>query len=244
MSTLGSSDFGSNVEPVSTPISSSANLNLIGILGGTFDPVHLGHVALAAAALAELPLSSVLWLPSGSPGHRTRPVASARDRLAMLRLATESNARYRIDRDELDRSAPTYTVHVLTRLRAQLGGAQPLVLLLGSDSFLTLPSWLRWRELFDLAHIAVASRPGYVPADGGPSPELSAEIARRAGRPEHLAASAAGRVARFDMPPMDISASGVRARLAAGEDVSNLLPTAVLAYIGAQHLYPEETRKT
>ena len=210
---------------------------LIGILGGTFDPVHLGHVALAEAALAGLPLSEVLWLPSGKPGHRGAPVASARDRLAMLRLATAGDPRYRIDAAELDLGEPTYTVHTLARLRAELGQKQPLVLLLGSDSFLSLPSWLRWRELFDLAHIAVASRPGYLPTDGGPVPELADEIVRRSARPEQLVASAAGRVARFPMPPLDVSASALRAGLAAGQDMRNLLPPAVLAYIQSQHLY-------
>ena len=210
---------------------------LIGILGGTFDPVHLGHVALAEAALAGLPLSEVLWRPSGKPGHRGAPVASARDRLAMLRLATAGDPRYRIDAAELDLGEPTYTVHTLARLRAELGQKQPLVLLLGSDSFLSLPSWLRWRELFDLAHIAVASRPGYLPTDGGPVPELADEIVRRSARPEQLVASAAGRVARFPMPPLDVSASALRAGLAAGQDMRNLLPPAVLAYIQSQHLY-------
>jgi nicotinate-nucleotide adenylyltransferase len=215
----------------------ASSLNVVGILGGTFDPVHLGHVALAEAALTGLHLSEVLWMPSGSPGHRAPPVASARDRLAMLRLATAGNPRYRIDASELERSEPTYTVHTLTRLRAQLGNERPLALLLGSDSFLSLPTWLRWRELFDLAHIAVASRPGHLPSDGGPSPELSAEIARRSARPDQLGASAAGRIARFDMPPVDISASAIRAQLAATQDASDLLPAAVLAYIEAQHLY-------
>jgi len=219
-------------------------LNVCGILGGTFDPVHLGHVALAHAALAGLPLSEVLWMPSGSPGHRAPPSASARERLAMLRLATADDPRFRIDAAELESGEPTYTVHTLTRLRAQQGSAQPLALLLGSDSFLSLPTWLRWRELFDLAHFAVASRPGHLPSDGGPSPELSAEIVRRSARPEQLAASAAGRIAYFDMPPVDISASAVRARFAAGQDTRHLLPAAVLAYIQSQHLYPKETRKT
>jgi len=209
----------------------------IGILGGTFDPVHLGHIALAEAALARLPIAEVLWLPSGSPGHRAPPVASAHDRLAMLQLATAGNPRYRIDATELERSEPTYTVHTLTRMRAELGRGQPLVLLLGSDSFLTLPTWLRWRELFDLAHIAVATRPGEIPAGGGPSPELSDEIVRRSARGEQLAASAAGRIARFDMPPTDISASAVRAGLAAGREPRDLLPAAVLAYIQAHQLY-------
>ena len=213
---------------------------LIGILGGTFDPVHLGHVALAEAALAGLPLAEMLWLPSGSPGHREPPVASARDRLAMLRLATEGEARYRIDESELGREAATYTVHTLTRMRAQLGAAQPLVVLLGSDSFFSLPTWLCWRELFDLAHFAVASRPGYLPTDGGPVPDLAEEIARRGARPEQLRASAAGRIAYFPMPPVDISASAVRAGLAAGADMRNLLPAAVLAYIRTHRLYTKE----
>lgn len=213
---------------------------LIGILGGTFDPVHLGHLALAEAALAALPLAEVLWLPSGSPGHRGSPLAGARERLAMLHLATEGQARYRIDASELGRDEPTYTVHTLARMRAQLGKAQPLVLLLGSDSFLSLPTWLRWHELFELAHIAVASRPGWLPSDGGPAPDLAEEIARRAARPEQLAASAAGRVAYFPMPPTDISASAVREGLAAGRDMGDLLPAAVLAYIRTHHLYAKE----
>ena len=215
----------------------ASGASVIGILGGTFDPVHLGHVALAEAALSQLPLGEVLWLPSGSPGHRAPPVASARDRLAMLRLATAGNPRFRFDAAELESSAPTYTVHTLARLRAQLGNAQPLALLLGSDSFLSLPTWLRWRELFDLAHIAHVSRPGHLASDGGPAPELAAEIARRSARGEQLATSAAGRIASFDMPPLDISSSAIRAQLAAGQDTRHLLPAAVLAYIRSQHLY-------
>ena len=226
-------------------IGSNANgLNVIGILGGTFDPVHSGHVALAEAALSRLPLSEVLWLPSGSPGHRAPPAACARDRLAMLRLATAGRAHFRIDAAELESGEPTYTVHALTRLRAQLGKAQPLVLLLGSDSFLSLPTWMRWRELFDLAHVAHASRPGHLASDGGPAPELSAEIVRRSARGEQLAGSAAGRIAIFNMPPVDISASDIRALLAAGQDTRHLLPAAVLAYIQSQHLYLKGTRKT
>jgi nicotinate-nucleotide adenylyltransferase len=215
----------------------ASSIAACGILGGTFDPVHLGHIALAEAALAALPLNEVLWLPSGSPGHRGSPVAGGRERLAMLELATAGNPRYRIDAGELGRSEPTYTVHTLARLREQLGKAQPLVLLLGSDSFLSLPTWLRWRELFDLAHIAYVSRPGHAAGTAGPAPELAAEIARRAAAPAALAASAAGRIASFDMPPLDISSSAIRAGLAAGQDLRHLLPAAVLAYIRSQHLY-------
>jgi len=232
LNAIGLSAIGLNVKGLN-----AFNLNVCGILGGTFDPVHLGHIALAEAALAQLPLGEVLWLPSGSPGHRAPPVANARDRLAMLRLATAGNPRFRIDDSELDRSEPTYTVHTLARLRVQMGNAQPLALLLGGDSFLSLPTWLRWRELFDLAHVAHVSRPGHVPGKGGPAPELSAEIARRSARGEQLGASAAGRIASFDMPPLDISSSAIRLRLAAGQDTRHLLPAAVLVYIEAHHLY-------
>jgi nicotinate-nucleotide adenylyltransferase len=155
----------------------------------------------------------------------------------MLTLAIADHARYRVDANELERSEPTYTVNTLARLRARLGHAQPLVLLLGSDSFLSLPTWLRWRELFDLAHFAVASRPGHPLGESGTAPELAAEIGARSARPEQLASCAAGRIARFDMPSMDISSSAIRAGLAAGLDVRHLLPPPVLAYIQSQHLY-------
>lgn len=216
-------------------------LKLCGILGGTFDPVHRGHMALAEAALGALPLEEVLWLPSGSPGHRGAPLAPARERLAMLRLATADNPRYRIDAAELDRSAQTFTVHTLARLRAQLGPAQPIALILGSDSFLSLPTWLRWRELFDLAHFAVASRPGHALGEGAATPELAAEIERRGVPAQQLTAAAAGGIARFDMPPMDISSSAIRAALAAGGDAGGLLPAAVLAYIRSHGLYRSQT---
>ena len=218
-------------------------MSLIGILGGTFDPVHLGHVALAEAALEELPLGEVLLLPSGSPGHRAPAVAGAGQRLAMLRLATAGDPRFRIDDTELATSQPTYTVHTLTRLRAQLGTGQPLALLLGADSFLSLPTWLRWRELFDLAHIAIANRPGHR-AGGSEAPaELAAQIAGRCGRREQLGESAAGKIVRFDMPQLDISASAVRSELAAGQSTRHLLPAAVLTYIETHHLYRKETHK-
>ena len=216
---------------------------LIGILGGTFDPVHLGHLALAQAALAQLPLTEVLWLPSGSPGIATRPW-QARATVSRCCASRPQPMRAIASTRASSIAANRPTACTRSRLRAQTGKAQPLVLLLGSDSFLSLPTWLRWRELFDLAHFAVATRPGQLPVNGGPLPDLSEEIARRSARPEQLTGSAAGRVARFDMPPMDISSSAVRAKLAAGEDVRNLLPGAVLAYIGARRLYLEETRKT
>jgi len=247
------SDFKLNAVNQSSPKPNGVNLNavnrnVIGILGGTFDPVHLGHVALAEAALAQLPLAEVLWMPSGSPGHRASPVASAHDRLAMLRLATEGHPRYRIDAAELESSEPTYTVHTLTRLRAQLGKAQPLVLLLGADSFLSLPTWLRWRELFDLAHIVVVARPGTVLEGTLPAP-LAAEWSRRLhDSTSALRATPAGAIIVQPITPHDVSASAIRAALARGAAgaaaVRGLLPPAVLAYIERNRLYQPHTDAT
>jgi len=218
-------------------------LNVCGIFGGTFDPVHLGHVALAAAALRELPLSEVLWLPSGSPGHRAPPVASGAHRLAMLELALAGHPRFRIDSAELASDAPTYTVHTLTRLRREFGGAQPLVLLLGADSFLSLPTWLRWRELFGLAHIAVADRPGHQHHASAMPAELALEVQHRAAAAARLGECAAGSVVHFAMPQVDISSSAVRLAITAGKSASHLLSGAVLAYIDAHRLYRKEPTK-
>jgi nicotinate-nucleotide adenylyltransferase len=218
-------------------------LRPLGILGGTFDPIHLGHVGLAQAALEELQLDAVLWMPSGQPGHRVTPIASATDRLAMLELAIAGKPRFRIDATELKAAVPTYTIHTLTRLRVELGAKQPLALVLGADSFLSLPTWLRWEELFDLAHIAVANRPGHLPGQSETPAALAAQMARRSDARDALATSPAGKIASFDMPQLDISASGIRATIARGEAPRDLLSAPVLAYIEAHGLYKYLVRK-
>jgi nicotinate-nucleotide adenylyltransferase len=219
---------------------SAADLKLIGVHGGTFDPVHLGHTALAEAAAKELQLDEVLWMPSGTPGHRGAPVASAAHRLAMLELAVAGQPRWRIDAAELQANEETYTINTLTRLRRTFGDKQPLVVLLGTDSFLTLPSWKRWEELFDLAHFAIANRPGFLPGIGTTPAELAAQMARRADRRDRLGASPAGKIASFDMPQLDISASAIRSAIAAGTAPRDLLAPAVLAYIESNQLYRKE----
>ena len=219
---------------------STSGLKLIGIHGGTFDPVHLGHVALAEAAEQELKLDQVLWMPSGTPGHRGAPVASAPQRLAMLELAVAGHPRWRIDAAELQGKEQTYTINTLARLRRQLGKEQPLVVLLGTDSFLTLPDWKRWEELFDLAHFAIANRPGFLPGIGSTPADLAAQMASRADRRDRFGASPAGKIVSFDMPQLDISASGIRAAIAAGTAPRDLLASAVLAYIESNQLYRKE----
>lgn len=207
----------------------------LGILGGTFDPVHAAHLRIAQLALDVLRLAGVLWIPTGQPGYRDAPVARPAHRVAMLRLALVGEPRYSIDERELGSGASGYTVDTLAALRAELGTQRPLVLLMGDDQFAKLDSWHRWRSLFELAHIAVFARPGWSLAPGG---AIDAELAARAERPEgRWRERGAGAVIRIDMPPLDISGTTLRARIDRGEDVSAWVPSAVIDYIARHQLY-------
>lgn len=208
----------------------------IGIFGGTFDPIHYGHLRLAEEAREALSLEQIVLIPSGQPPHRDAPQTPANHRLAMAQLAAAGNRSITVDQAEVESATPSYSVLTLERLRRQLGPARPLVLLLGADAFAGLASWYRWRELFALAHIAVANRPGHPPQT--PSAALAAEAEPRlAARVEYMFGAPAGRVLPFEMTPLAISASLIRARLAAGQSVRYLLPDSVLDYIRSHRLY-------
>ncbi len=131
----------------------------IGILGGTFDPIHNGHLRLAQEALEQCRLASVRFIPSGTPPHRSPPHANAQHRMAMVRLALQGNPAFVLDEREVHRTDPCYRVDTLTALRAELGAQQPLCLLMGGDAFLQLHTWHEWK-LFELAHIVVMQRAG------------------------------------------------------------------------------------
>ena len=206
-------------------------------MGGTFDPVHNAHVRLALDALETLPLEGVSWIPSGAPGHREAPYASADDRLAMLRLAIAGEPRFSIDTTELHTGTPTYTVPMLKRLRRELGEERPLVMLIGMDSFLSLPTWRDWEALFDLTHFAVAARPGYAfEMDRLPAP-LAQIHAMRHAEPSTLAARAQGCIVHFPSVLLDISATDLRARIAQQKSARCLIPETVLSYIESKGLY-------
>jgi nicotinate-nucleotide adenylyltransferase len=217
----------------------------LGILGGTFDPIHIAHLRMAQEALEACALGAVRFIPAGQPMHRGQPGASAADRLAMARLALEGREQFELDEAEALSDAPSYTVPTLERLRGLFGAQRPLVLLLGVDAFMGLPGWHRWRELFDLAHIAVATRPGHVmdftmadKSPGTPAGELLAEFqARETSSPTELSASPAGRISHFGMTPLDVSATAIRAGLAAGKSPRFLVTDGVLDYIETHRLY-------
>lgn len=214
---------------------------LLGLLGGTFDPVHFAHLRLADEAAEHLGLARVRWIPSGSPGHRAAPRTAGRHRLEMVRIAVRADPRFEVDDAEAEGAAPSFTVDTLRRLRAELGAEVPLVFLIGADQLHALHTWRAWRELFALAHFAVGERPGFALDREALPAEVGAECARRAGTPAALAAAPAGRIVTFPVTSLGISASELRRRLASGRSVRYLLPPEVLAYIRANGLYREDT---
>jgi nicotinate-nucleotide adenylyltransferase len=192
----------------------------LAIFGGTFDPVHLGHLSVAWEA-SELLDAEVRLLPASVPPHRPAPIASAEQRVAILRAALHGQSRLTLDTRELQRGGPSYTIDTLAELRMEQG-ERPLVLLLGADAFAGLPSWHRWRELFDVAHIGVLSRPG---VEAVLSDELQQVIAdRRIDNAAALRRSSAGRLIELAVTPLEISATRIRELLGAGRDPRYLLP--------------------
>lgn len=210
----------------------------LGILGGTFDPIHHGHLRLGIEARQRLGLDTVRLIPAGQPPHRARPGTPAGHRLAMVELAVQGLAGFEVDPAEVHSAQPSYTVATLERLRATLGEKRPLVLILGADAFLGLPGWHRWRELFALAHVAVATRPGYVLADALSGGELADECPERLHTDSAaLHGAPAGNIVSFTIPSLEISATLIRQALGRGENARFLLPTPVLDYIQDHHLY-------
>ncbi|HZX89132.1 MAG TPA: nicotinate-nucleotide adenylyltransferase [Rudaea sp.] len=198
----------------------------IAILGGTFDPVHNGHLRVAWEAGEALD-AEVRLMPASVPPHRPPPIASAAQRVTLLRAALAGQQRLQLDERELRRDAPSYTVETLREMRVEFGQDRPLILLIGADAFAGLTSWREWHALFGLAHIAVLTRPGHAP---DAPPELDAEIApRRTGSARDLNESPAGRVLRLPVTPLEISASAVRALLLQGREPRWLVPDALFA---------------
>ncbi len=212
----------------------------LGLFGGTFDPLHVAHLRLALEAREALALGEVCFIPAGNPALRDAPACPAADRLAMVERAVAGHAGFSVDAAEVLAArdpAPSYTVDTLERQRLCHGPLRPLVLLIGADAFARFESWQRWRDLFGLAHVAVATRPGHELHVGAGSSALDAEFRAREGTAADLAAAPAGRIVPFAITALEISATAIRRRLAAGLDVRYLVPGAVLDYIDSQQIY-------
>ena len=212
--------------------------------GGTFDPVHDGHLAVACVARDVLQADVVL-IPAHDPPHKGPTRADATQRAQMLELAIANEVGLSVDRRELDREGPSYSFDTLGELRRELGDAAPIAWLIGADSLLQLHTWHRWRELFDRAHIVAVQRPGSE-VDAGrlraQAPEVLAEIADRWLPPTDLAATACGGFALLPMPELrPESSTELRRRICEGGDWQAWVPPSVAAYIVRHGLYREPT---
>lgn len=210
----------------------------LGLFGGTFDPVHFGHLRLAEESVSHLGLGGVRWIPAGQPPHREVPEVTAQQRLAMVLRSTAENAHFSVDDSEVMAAAPSYTVHTLERLRAELGNEQSLVLLVGADAFGGFSSWHRWRDIFSLAHVAISHRPGFPIAAASLPKALADEFNdRRKADASALKAAPAGAIVTFAMTQLAISATQIRKLLGNGLSARYLLPDSVLDYIQHHQLY-------
>jgi nicotinate-nucleotide adenylyltransferase len=213
----------------------------VGILGGTFDPIHYGHLRFAAEVRAALDLALVRLIPAGDPPHRTPPVASPQQRLAMTELGCAEFAGLVADGREVRRSGPSYTVVTLQELHGE-DPTRPLALLMGDDALEGLASWYHWEQLFTLAHLVVVGRPGVQLRMDALPPALRLQLDRRLTTdPSRLSRLLAGAILRVPVEPQPISATAIRAALAQGREgiagAAGLLPASVLAYIDHNQLY-------
>ena len=208
---------------------------MICLFGGTFDPVHSGHIHGAAAVCAALELPEVRLVLAARPGHRQSPIASAEHRWQMLRLACASNPQLVADDRELMRDTPSYTVETLSELRTEVGDGD-LAWVLGSDAFADLPNWHRWTEVLKFTNLVILRRPGQAHAPQGVlNAELQSLCARH--RVDHRLDAPFGQIMFLDNEMQGVSASLVRAALSAGQPVAQLLPDRVATYISVHGLY-------
>ena len=210
---------------------------LTGLLGGTFDPVHNGHLHIAQSAISELGFDHVALVPCKIPVHREQPIAGAEQRLAMLQLAVADNPALAINDIELNRDLPSYTFNTLTELR-RIDNETRFCCLLGVDAFLEFTQWYRWRQILELAHLLVIKRPGY-------QVESNEEMERLLQRHyldnvQQLRQTPVGGIVIVELNAPDISATHIRQRLASGADVSNLVPAPVNAWLEQYPIYSQE----
>jgi len=210
----------------------------IGILGGTFDPVHNGHITIATTLLEQLNLKEVRLLPCKIPVLKPDAQATPEQRLDMLSLAIKDHPGLVIDERELRRKSPSYMVDTLTSLREEFPDT-PLCLIIGMDSFIELEEWHQWEKLIKLAHFIVVNRPHVTLTESGPIKELLAK--HQVTDPSELHSKVAGHIFLFDItPPIDISSTYLRGEIASGSsNPSSILPQSVWKYIQKHQLYFE-----
>ena len=210
----------------------------IGVFGGTFDPIHYGHLRTAFELWQALKLAQVRFLPTGNPPHREAPLTTPELRLQMVSAAIAGNSAFVVDDREVRRSGVSYSVDTLTELRAENPG-RSLCLMLGMDAFLGLPDWHRWREIFQLAHVVVAHRPGWKAPMTGPLGEIMVDHGTGGVRDLHV--HTAGKVYVHAVTQLEISSTDLRQLILAGRDLRYLVPDAVRELILSTGCYSHHT---
>ena len=212
------------------------------VLGGTFDPVHNAHLNTALEVAELLGVTQVRLIPCGDPPHRGAPEASAQQRLRMLKAAVGDQPQFIIDTQELERNGPSYMVDTVANLRYQLGEQLPICLMMGMDAFLGLSSWHHWQKISEYVHIVVIARPGWQMVCCEMDAPLSQWLSeRQVATVAELLRAPAGHIFMATVSQMDISATQIREKIAAGEIPESLLPEVVLQLIEKEKLYRNKT---
>lgn len=213
----------------------SASDGPIAVLGGTFDPVHYGHLRSALELVERMALQQLRLMPCATPPHRAAPACGAEHRAAMVELAVKDEQKLVCDKRELDRPGSSYTIDSLIEIRRECGGAMSLSLVMGCDAVQGLTGWHRWAELLEWANVIVIARPGWQLPVQGPVADWLQRFRIR--DTQSLAQLPNGRIFIEELRPLDISSTEIRALLRKGRSVRFLLPQAVLAYIEEHQLY-------
>ncbi|MGI1679135.1 MAG: nicotinate-nucleotide adenylyltransferase [Cellvibrionaceae bacterium] len=211
-----------------------ANYKTIGLFGGTFDPVHIGHLRIALELKQQLNLDEMRLVPCHKPPHREQPVASAKHRAAMVMAAIQNCSELTIETCELENHDPSYSFKTLKYLRGMLGENVSLCLAVGMDSLISLPSWHRWKDILKLAHIVVAARPGF---DSPSSGEIGEYILEHKKSDSALIEKTHGSIVIKQLSLLPVSSTDIRARLAENLSPQFLLPDTVFKYLQEHQLY-------
>ncbi len=214
----------------------TVDTKLYAILGGTFDPIHYGHLHLANSLIKKLSLSKIIFMPNHIPPHRPQPKASAKQRVAMIKYAIENNALFAVDELELKKTTPSYTIETLKTIRKHITPEQPLAFIVGQDVLLTLSTWHQWQSLIDYCHLVICQRPGYH-KDIREKQLLDWFTQHHTNKVSLLHQQPHGYIYPADIPVLSISATEIRQRCANGLQYNKLLPNAVHQYILQHHLY-------
>jgi nicotinate-nucleotide adenylyltransferase len=211
------------------------NMQLVGLLGGTFNPIHHGHLRLAQELADGLQLSEVRFIPSANPPHKTKPTVSAQQRAEMVKLAIEDNALFKLDTRELERSGASYTIDTLSALYKELNDTA-LCLMMGSDAFLKFDTWHRWQELTDYCHIVLVQRPNHQQVGLNQNLQNLMQDHYTENITE-LSKTRAGLITMQQIPALDISSSQIREMVSQHRNPMYLCPKSVIDYIQHNGLY-------